>query len=37
VRVRERRVDTGRRLTCSATAEGSVRTFELVDLQQVPH
>lgn len=36
VRVRERRVDTGRRLTCSATAVGSVRTFDLVDLQQVP-
>jgi hypothetical protein len=37
VRVRERRVDTGRRLTCSAVAVGSVRTFELVELRQVPH
>ena len=37
VRVRERRVDTGRRLTCSAVAVGSVRTFELVGLRQVPH
>ena len=36
VQVRERRVDTGRRLTCSAVAVGSVRTFELVGLQQIP-
>ncbi|MDQ3886096.1 MAG: hypothetical protein M3308_03560 [Actinomycetota bacterium] len=37
VRVRERMVATGRRLTCSAVTAGSIRTFELIELQQVPH